>query len=380
MNKNYKNGSNSEKLRMVQAELNGLHSAGKLNVKYKVLGIEMVTGKGLVVKLKCVSCSKAKTRKMAHIRNNPSKGGCLCYRTYTKEEIKEMLQQKLGPQYQVKKVYRKRTTSKRAKHAKSPFHAYVYDKKWQCTHRDLNVNNILNKGTLPMTAKMIHEDEIRERVESKWPTLKVKFVSRLLWETKMGYFQNLIYPFVRCIRCGEEYFKRYSKSKKATRTFCCGLGGTTGKRQDFINKCKRNGGKGLLYFCYLRHPLGFEYIKQGITSELRLKERMRSYKKEKFSEVIVYKTFMGDAGEIYDMEQRLLNDKPFVKTMVKFDGCSECYEWDVIPKICTKKDREYVRKWRGKIRSGKTKRSWSNFVEFLGDEKRHQVGLRWLKA
>ena len=192
MNKNYKNGSNSEKLRMVQAELNGLHSAGKLNVKYKVLGIEMVTGKGLVVKLKCVSCSKTKTRKMAHIRNNPSKGGCLCYRTYTKEEIKEMLQKKLGPQYQVKKVYRKRTTSKRAKHAKSPFHAHVYDKKWQCTHRDLNVNNILNKGTLPMTAKMIHEDEIRERVESKWPTLKVKFVSRLLWETKMGYFQNLI--------------------------------------------------------------------------------------------------------------------------------------------------------------------------------------------
>ena len=131
----------------------------------------------------------------------------------------------------------------------------------------------------------------------------------------------------------------------------------------------------MLYFCYLHHPLGYEYIKQGITSEMGLEERMRSFKKEDFREVVVYRTYIGEAGDIYDMEQRLLNEKPYVKTVVKFDGCSECYEWDVTPKICTKKDREYVRKWRGKIRAGKTKRKWSNFVEFLKDEQRHEVNL-----
>ncbi|WP_424963916.1 hypothetical protein [Ekhidna sp.] len=382
---NYSNNkeSNSEKLRKIQAELDDLYSKGKLNVEYKVLAIDMVPKKGTIVKLKCLLCDMVKERKLAHIRNRPDKGGCICKRKHTEKKILKKLQKVLGDDYVVKMVFRKQTTSDEAKYTKKPFHAHIYDKKWRCTHRDVNVNNIFSKGTLPMTFKRIHDKEVSSSVESLWQSLKVKFVARPQRLLKKGgkkpYCQSMIFPFVRCTNCGEEYFKRFSRSKKTTRTFCCGLGGTTGKREDFIKRCKRNEGKGLLYFCYLRHPLGFEYIKQGITSKMGL-ERMSDFKKEDFIEVVVFRTYIGDAGTIYDIEQYLLNMKPYVKPKVKFNGSSECYEWDVIPNLCTKRDRAYIRKWRGKVRAGKTNRSWSNFIEFLEDEERHQVDLMQLRA
>ncbi|WP_420575375.1 MBG domain-containing protein [Ekhidna sp.] len=347
---NYSNNkeSNSEKLRKIQAELDDLYSKGKLNVEYKVLAIDMVPKKGTIVKLKCLLCDMVKERKLAHIRNRPDKGGCICKRKHTEKKILKKLQKVLGDDYVVKMVFRKQTTSDEAKYTKKPFHAHIYDKKWRCTHRDVNVNNIFSKGTLPMTFKRIHDKEVSSSVESLWQSLKVKFVARPQRLLKKGgkkpYCQSMIFPFVRCTNCGEEYFKRFSRSKKTTRTFCCGLGGTTGKREDFIKRCKRNEGKGLLYFCYLRHPLGFEYIKHKAGLIVTADDKTRPY--GSFNPDLT-KTYM---GFVYDETEEDLTEVPIVYTpalstsppgtypIELYGGAADNYEISLINGVLTIED------------------------------------------